>query len=400
MTRLVRTALAAAVITTATTAPAHADVELGLFTGAHIFSHNGALGTTDITAPQSLRNSVVAGLRLGVMFTPMLGVEAEGGIIPTEPRNLVFSVYGATFRGQLIAQFRGGNPDSKILPFVLAGAGVTNIVKSSNLEVVAEDSTFAPYLGLGAKVRLPGTFALRFEARAFLPGARPDKSAIDGEVLVSIYRAFGKKAAPKDTDHDGIVDSLDKCPTEPEDKDGFQDDDGCPDPDNDGDGVPDAQDQCPTEAETKNGYQDEDGCPDEVPAKLKAFTGTIQGITFQPGAATLQATSFATLDKAVAVLKEFDALKLEIQGHTDDQPLTPGGKFADNTALSQARAETVRDYFVKKGIAADRLIAKGYGEAQPIEAPAGKTGVALAALRAKNRRVEFKLVSSLTAPSP
>ncbi|MBX3159136.1 MAG: OmpA family protein [Deltaproteobacteria bacterium] len=340
------------------------------------------------------------------------------------------------------------------------------MVKSSNLEVVAEDSTFAPYLGLGAKVRLPGTFALRFEARAFLPGARPDKSAIDGEVLVSIYRAFGKKAAPKDTDHDGIVDSLDKCPTEPEDKDGFQDDDGCPDPDNDhdgipdaadkcpnepedkdgfqdddgcpdldndndgvpdkddkcptepedkdgfqdddgcpdpdndGDGVPDAQDQCPTEAETKNGYQDEDGCPDEVPAKLKAFTGTIQGITFQPGAATLQATSFATLDKAVAVLKEFDALKLEIQGHTDDQPLTPGGKFADNTALSQARAETVRDYFVKKGIAADRLIAKGYGEAQPIEAPAGKTGVALAALRAKNRRVEFKLVSSLTAPSP
>src|SRR5262249_59256733 len=50
---------------------------------------------------------------------------------------------------------------------------------------------------------------------------------------------------PKDTDGDGIPDVLDKCPNEPEDKDGFQDMDGCPDPDNDGDGVPDTEDQCP-----------------------------------------------------------------------------------------------------------------------------------------------------------
>jgi OOP family OmpA-OmpF porin len=199
-----------------------------------------------------------------------------------------------------------------------------------------------------------------------------------------------------DNDGDGIPDAADKCPSEPEDKDGFQDDDGCPDPDNDGDGVPDAADKCPTEPETKNGFQDEDGCPDEIPAKLKQFTGVIQGINFKVSDAALQPTSNATLDKAVAVLKEFGDLKLEIQGHTDDQPLRAGGKYADNLALSQARADSVKAYFVAKGIDTSRLTAKGYGDSSPIEAPTGLTGGKLNAARAKNRRVEFKLVSSLT----
>ncbi|ADO74013.1 Ig-like domain-containing protein [Stigmatella aurantiaca] len=55
------------------------------------------------------------------------------------------------------------------------------------------------------------------------------------------------------------------CPQGPEDMDGFQDEDGCADPDNDGDGILDASDKCPNAPETKNGFQDEDGCPDEAP---------------------------------------------------------------------------------------------------------------------------------------
>jgi hypothetical protein len=66
-----------------------------------------------------------------------------------------------------------------------------------------------------------------------------------------------------DNDNDGILDVSDKCPNEPEDQDGFQDTDGCPDPDNDNDGIPDVNDQCPNQPETKNGYKDDDGCPDE-----------------------------------------------------------------------------------------------------------------------------------------
>ncbi len=74
-----------------------------------------------------------------------------------------------------------------------------------------------------------------------------------------------------DDDNDGIPDSRDKCRLEPEDKDGFQDQDGCPDPDNDKDGIPDASDKCPNEPEDKDGYQDADGCPDpsgEIDGKL------------------------------------------------------------------------------------------------------------------------------------
>jgi outer membrane protein OmpA-like peptidoglycan-associated protein len=65
-----------------------------------------------------------------------------------------------------------------------------------------------------------------------------------------------------DNDQDGVADASDRCPVEAEDKDGFQDEDGCPDPDNDGDGVPDTKDTCPDKAEDKDGFQDEDGCPE------------------------------------------------------------------------------------------------------------------------------------------
>lgn len=66
----------------------------------------------------------------------------------------------------------------------------------------------------------------------------------------------------RDRDGDGIHDDLDQCPSDPEDKDGFEDGDGCPDPDNDGDGVPDAADKCPNEPEDLDGFEDGDGCPD------------------------------------------------------------------------------------------------------------------------------------------
>ncbi len=65
-----------------------------------------------------------------------------------------------------------------------------------------------------------------------------------------------------DNDKDKIPDELDKCPNDPEDYDGFQDEDGCPDLDNDNDGIPDSSDKCPNQPENINGFEDEDGCPD------------------------------------------------------------------------------------------------------------------------------------------
>jgi OOP family OmpA-OmpF porin len=185
-----------------------------------------------------------------------------------------------------------------------------------------------------------------------------------------------------DNDGDGIPDALDKCPNEPEDKDGFQDEDGCPDPDNDNDGIPDVRDKCPNEPETFNNYKDDDGCPDEVPAAVKKFTGVIEGINFKTGSADILAGSYVLLDRAVKVLQDYPEVNLEISGHTDSR-----GKADYNRDLSQRRADSVRTYFVQRGIASSRLQAVGYGPTRPIADNKTSSG------RATNRRTEFRLIN-------
>jgi len=83
-----------------------------------------------------------------------------------------------------------------------------------------------------------------------------------GSPSVRGYVGLGWAPDFRDRDHDGVPDISDRCPDEPEDLDGYQDDDGCPEPDNDGDGIPDVVDKCPNEPEDMDGFQDDDGCPD------------------------------------------------------------------------------------------------------------------------------------------
>jgi OmpA-OmpF porin, OOP family len=441
MNRLLRASIVAALAAggiAASASVARANVEIGGMAGVHTFAHDNELGVNDVPNANSLHNSVLFGLRLGVMFTRILGIEGEFGIVPTEARRTVFDVWTITYRAHLIAQFLGTNPEQRLIPFAVLGGGAFQIVDNSGSQhdpQIAKDTDALLYVGVGLKYLVDNGWGLRLDGRLLFPPSSKNTGVTeDFEAMLSLYKEWGRAKVEKpkpvddDPDHDGIVgaadkcpnepedkdgfqdadgcpdpdndgdgipDAVDKCPNEPEDKDGFQDEDGCPDPDNDGDGIPDAVDKCPNEPETKNGYQDEDGCPDELPAKIKNFTGAIQGINFKVGDSTLQPSSNATLDKAVAVLKEFGDLKLEIQGHTDDQPLKPGGKFADNTALSQARADQVKAYFVSKGIDEARLTAKGYGDSKPIDDPKGLTGGKLNTARAKNRRVEFQLMSAI-----
>jgi hypothetical protein len=109
-------------------------------------------------------------------------------------------------------------------------------------------------------------------ARYSLSGAARDVSLLGG-AEAGLTKAAGSSPvrlvagvtwAPRehDRDHDGIDDDKDECPDLAEDRDGFQDEDGCPDPDNDDDNIPDAEDKCPLEPEDEDGFQDEDGCPD------------------------------------------------------------------------------------------------------------------------------------------
>ncbi len=459
--------LAAGLIALASTSVASANVEVGGVAGLRTFSEDSSLGVVTgmddkpTPAATSLKNSTFFGLRLGVFFNKKLGVEVEGGGVPTEPRTILFDIWMVAARAQIAYQFRTDDDRNKLVPFALAGAGLLKIVDvgaKANESIVDKDQKIAPYIGFGAKYRTQAGWGVRADARALLAQTVEKDSASDKfgdkgfalevELLLSMYKDFGYKAPKKkeepppppkddDPDKDGIAGAADQCPTEPEDKDGFEDEngcpdkdndndgvadaapdkclndaedkdgfedeDGCPDLDNDGDGVPDAQDKCPADPETKNGFQDEDGCPDEIPQQLKKFTGVIKGINFKTGDATLLASSNKTLDAAIKVLQEFPDLKVEIQGHTDDVPLKAkaGAKYQDNLALSQGRADSVKAYFQGKGIDESRLIAKGYGDTMPAESPEGLKGAKLTAARTKNRRVEFKLVSSLTeAPAP
>ncbi|MCC6624593.1 MAG: sel1 repeat family protein [Deltaproteobacteria bacterium] len=95
--------------------------------------------------------------------------------------------------------------------------------------------------------------------------------------LGSAARAQEDLVPGPDRDGDGAVDAQDKCPDEPEDHDGFEDVDGCPDDDNDGDAVPDGIDQCGVEPETRNGHEDDDGCPDAATGKPPAPGGCTDG---------------------------------------------------------------------------------------------------------------------------
>ena len=115
----------------------------------------------------------------------------------------------------------------------------------------------------------------------------------------------------------------------------------------------------------------------EVGAKV-----ILQNIFFESGNAVLKPESFQQLDQVVSFMTSNSSLRMEISGHTDNV-----GSLKTNTSISQKRAESVVAYLVQKGIAATRLDAKGYAFSQPIEPNNTPEG------RAKNRRVEFKIIS-------
>jgi OOP family OmpA-OmpF porin len=144
--------------------------------------------------------------------------------------------------------------------------------------------------------------------------------------------------------------------------------------DEDQDGVTDDRDRCPG---TPRGVAvDANGCPQKGSI-------TLEGVTFEYNAATLQAGSLNILDDVADGLKKHPRLKVELQGHTDSR-----GPDAYNLALSQKRADSVRAYLIKDGVPATQITAKGYGEGQPIADNNTDAG------RAKNRRVVMFVIDN------
>jgi OmpA-OmpF porin, OOP family len=218
-----------------------------------------------------------------------------------------------------------------------------------------------------------------------------------------------------DNDLDDILDPVDECPNDAEDRDGFDDSDGCPEPDNDKDGVLDGADACPAVAEDKDGVSDEDGCPDcdddgdgvpECPQALDLCPGQ-RG---EPGDGCAKKYGLVVITETKIELKQtvfFDTRRATIRPVSfrllDDvaQALLdhPGlavrieghtdsqGSESFNLTLSQRRAEAVRAYLVRKGIEQTRMVAEGYGESVAIADNRTSNG------RSQNRRVEFVITS-------
>jgi OmpA-OmpF porin, OOP family len=187
--------------------------------------------------------------------------------------------------------------------------------------------------------------------------------------------------AASDRDGDGIPDSIDQCPDKPEDKDGIQDDDGCPEDDVDNDGIPDAQDKCPTQPGPRSAIAEKNGCPSLTKVDENGDVELLQPIEFETGKAVIKPGSFPILDEVVTLMKARGSIKMGVYGHTDSR-----GIAANNLKLSGDRAASVVGYLVSKGVAASRLQSQGFGQTKPIADNATDAG------RAKNRRVEFKML--------
>jgi outer membrane protein OmpA-like peptidoglycan-associated protein len=278
-----------------------------------------------------------------------------------------------------------------------------------------------------------------------------------------------------DTDGDGLPDDVDRCPTEPEDRDSFEDDDGCPDPDNDRDGILDTSDECPNEPETVNGMRDEDGCPDvgdrdgdgllddvdrcpdeaedrdsfededgcpdpdndrdgvldgadrcpleagtpenggcpdrdrdsdtvvdrvdncpDVPGRVEnrgcpeaqrvviteSRLEILDLVHFRTNSDAIERRSHALLRNVAAVLNSHPEIaQVIVEGHTDSR-----APRDYNMSLSQRRAEAVVRFLVSAGVAANRLVARGFGPDRPV-VPNATTPEQ----HAQNRRVEFNI---------
>ncbi|MCA9695457.1 MAG: OmpA family protein, partial [Myxococcales bacterium] len=340
------------------------------------------------------------GARFAYFPLTFLGVEAEGGAMPTRVEGAGDGFDRATlfnFRAHAVAQL----PFWSVAPFIVVGPGLIGTAGA-----LGDDVDPSVHFGGGVKVFLNDWVLLRLDIRDVIAARlMVDAGATHyPEVLLGLSMRFGgRDRGEKDSDGDGYLDSQDGCPYDPENFNGFEDEDGCPEydrdgdgffdsrdlcpdtpgvephgcpekdsdgdgildskdlcpdiagvppdgcpvPDTDGDGYLDPDDGCPTIPETWNGYLDEDGCDDTLPERVPV--GVIRGIFFDFNKATIKDRSRPVLDRAVEVFNEFTSIRVEISGHTDDK-----GSSEYNQKLSMERANSVKQYLVDHGVAASR----------------------------------------------
>ncbi len=252
------------------------------------------------------------------------------------------------------------------------------------------------------------------------------------------------KEVVADADGDGVAAAADACPEAPEDIDGFQDEDGCPDTDNDRDGVPDVEDKCPNDASHRSrprdarddeslgcplgerqfrdgppGDLDNDGYPDAedaCPTYAETFPSRLDGGCTDDGDGCPDGQSILLVDCSIAIfeLVHFSSrsseltpqaravllaltatfashgeLEVEVVGHVDD---------SEGTSTALARAAAVHAALVAGGVEAGRLTTRNAAAGEPLKATDALRGRELRNARASNRRVSFVITRAPRLP--
>ncbi len=196
-----------------------------------------------------------------------------------------------------------------------------------------------------------------------------DEARVRGPVFITVQ--------PMDTDFDGLADINDLCPYIAEDRDGFRDEDGCPEHDVDKDGFADNADDCPEEPETENGVNDYDGCPDS--GALEMVNGVIivdEKILFATNSHRIRKAGLLKLKELAGDAETQEAwVGLVVEGHADIR-----GTAAYNRKLSLLRAKAVQAALHRYGLSLP-IEAVGLGESQPLDRKHHK----------RNRRVEIRV---------
>jgi OOP family OmpA-OmpF porin len=327
--------------------------------------------------------------------------------------------------------------EGRVNPFLSFGVASNNTI----LKPGTDETVFTALYGGGLLITIGAdrddgsAMQLRADlgARRALQDDDDTGKAVDYVAGLGIQYSWGGSPTHRvlDTDGDGVTDDVDKCPGTPAgtavDSSGCplpQDDDGdgvtndidkCPgtsagakvdangcDIDSDGDGVGDSRDQCPNtpagaKVDEKGCEFDTDGdgvvdsadkCPDtpkgdRVDAFGCSFKEEIKlpGVVFETGKADLKPESLPVLEGAIATLKRYPDLHIEVAGHTDSR-----GSDALNLDLSARRAATVLQYLRDGGVA-NALTSRGYGERQPVASNNSDDG------RQQNRRVVLRVLN-------
>ncbi len=430
---------------------ASAPLEAGVYGGGFIsnFFHQ----FYDIEVQPNRQELERVNMELGVRFAYFLdrwiGLELEGNWVraTTKVTQDGASIYSARAH----ALFQHKCPcttfalPEQVVPFATLGLGVWRV--SSSDEVLGSDTDMLLQVGGGVRFFATKSIAIRAEARfmrgpsqqapyhlnasygefmigvSFVPSfgggdpetepakvvvAAPPKVDTDGDDVLDEDDKCPAKAEDRDlfddtdgcpdpdNDGDGILDAADRCLMEPEDKDGFEDKDGCVDRDNDADGVADAQDACPSEVEDRDSYRDGDGCPDpdndkdgvlDTADKCPNDGEVINGVEDDDGCPDrgdalvvlsadrleLLAPLSFTKDK---LSKDSGPLLAQVAGmlrqHAQIKRLRitvhvqPSSNPDADQTRSDKRGATLKELLVEKGVDANRLEVRGFGGSKPL----------------------------------